>query len=173
MLLNATTRKAELVLEARRSFTRLSRFINHLMRAQLSCGPITVQQCYTLEALVAGPRSMNALAAEVALHQSTMTRIVEKLEKSGLVSRKRRLDDQRSVDVEITAEGEGLYRVLDRQCTEMLSSVIDLLPAERQTTVVQAMGDLADLLDPANEVLQGLLRECCNSSEEKEARPQS
>jgi DNA-binding MarR family transcriptional regulator len=58
------------------------------MREQLFCGPVTVQQCYTLEALRDGPKSMSALAAEVALHQSTLTRIVEKLEKQNLLSRR-------------------------------------------------------------------------------------
>jgi hypothetical protein len=40
----------QLVERSRHSFTRLARFINQLMRAQLFCGPVTVQQCYTLEA---------------------------------------------------------------------------------------------------------------------------
>jgi hypothetical protein len=39
----------QLVERSRHSFTRLARFINQLMRAQLFCGPVTVQQCYTLE----------------------------------------------------------------------------------------------------------------------------
>ena len=63
------------------SFSRLTRFITQLTREQLSCCPITVQQSYTLEALMGGPKSMKALAAEAAFHQSTMTRIVEKLER--------------------------------------------------------------------------------------------
>jgi DNA-binding MarR family transcriptional regulator len=96
----------QLVKRSRQSFTRLARFINQLMREQLGCGPVTVQQCYTLEALMDGPKSMKSLAAEVALHQSTLTRVVEKLEKQNLVQRRRLAHNQRSVEVQITEAGK-------------------------------------------------------------------
>ena len=48
----------QLVQRSRNSFTRLARFFNQLMREHLMCGPVTVQQCYTLEALVEGPKTM-------------------------------------------------------------------------------------------------------------------
>ena len=96
----------QLVQRSRQSFTRLARFFNQLMREQLTCGPVTVQQCYALEALVDGPRTMNELAAEVALHQSTLTRVVEKLEKQNLVQRRRLAHNQRSVEVRITEIGK-------------------------------------------------------------------
>ena len=83
----------------RRSLTRLARFTNKLQRTQLACGPVTVQQCHTLEALNDGSMTMNKLADEVALHQSTLTRVVEKLEEKKLVVRKRPQDNQRVVEV--------------------------------------------------------------------------
>jgi DNA-binding MarR family transcriptional regulator len=94
--------RKQLVEKSRQSFTRLARFINQLMREQLFCGPVTVQQCYTLEALTDGPKSMSTLAAEVALHQSTLTRIVDKLEKQNLLTRRRKENNQRTVEVQIT-----------------------------------------------------------------------
>ena len=53
---------------AYQAFTQLSRRMNWLMRQQLSACPITVQQCYALESLMEGPKSMNALASDVAVH---------------------------------------------------------------------------------------------------------
>jgi hypothetical protein len=99
----------QLVKRSRQSFTRLARFINQLMGEPLFCGPVTVQQCYTLEALIGGPKTMNALAAEVALHQSTMTRIVEKLERQKLVRRQRKENNKRSVEVQITETGKQTH----------------------------------------------------------------
>ena len=87
-----------LIRRARRSLSRLARFTNRLQRTQLACGPVTVQQCHTLEALTDGPLPMNRLADEVALHQSTLTRVVEKLEAKGLVVRERPAENQRVVD---------------------------------------------------------------------------
>ena len=103
-----------LVERSYRSFTRLARFFNQLMRQQLFCGPVTVQQCYTLEALMDGPKTMNALAAEVALHQSTLTRVVEKLEKQNFAIRTRKADNQRTVEVRITEDGQANLPIIEK-----------------------------------------------------------
>ena len=161
----------KLVKRSRQSFTRLARFINQLMREQLGCGPVTVQQCYTLEALMAGPRSMKSLAAEVALHQSTLTRVVEKLEKQGLVRRRRPAANQRSVEVQITDVGRQVYHFLEEAALQMISDLLDLLPEKRQTVIVDAMDELAELLNPANEAFQRLLQNCrCNMAAGRNSR---
>jgi len=153
----------QLVQRSRQSFTRLARFINQLMRKQLGCGPVTVQQCYTLEALMGGPRSMKSLAAEVALHQSTLTRVVQKLEKQNLVRRRRPEDNQRRVEVKITEAGRQIYRFLDDAGSQMISELLDHIPKNRQIAVADAMEELAELLNPNNEVFHKLLQGCrCN-----------
>jgi DNA-binding MarR family transcriptional regulator len=150
----------QLVKRSRHSFTRLARFINQLMREQLGCGPVTVQQCYTMEALMDGPRSMKSLAAEVALHQSTLTRVVEKLEKQNLVQRKRKSDNQRSVEVDLTDAGKQTYLFLDAAGSQMISDLLDLIPKDRRVSIVDAMEELANLLNPNNEAFQKLLQGC-------------
>ena len=72
-------KRSEQLRSLRKSFSRLERFFSLLMREQFSCCGATVQQWNCLEALLDGPKSMNALAAEVALHQSTVTRIVDEV----------------------------------------------------------------------------------------------
>ena len=150
----------KLVEKTYRSFTRLARFFNQLMRQQLFCGPVTVQQCYTLEALMGGPKSMNALAGEVALHQSTLTRVVEKLEKQDFVLRSRRPENQRKVEVQITETGRQTYRVLKDQSAQMISSLLDLMPEDRRAPIVESMEELANLFDPQNPAFQKLLDKC-------------
>ena len=150
----------QLVKRSRKSFTRLARFINQMMREQLGCGPVTVQQCYTLEALMDGPRSMKSLAAEVALHQSTLTRVVEKLEKQDLVRRRRPANNQRRVEVQITDAGKQIYGFLNDAGSQMISDLLDHIPNQRQEAIVEAMEELADLLNPGNEAFQKLLKGC-------------
>ena len=150
----------QLVRRSRQSFTRLARFFNQLMREQLMCGPVTVQQCYTLEALADGPLSMKALAAEVAIHQSTLTRVVEKLEKQNLVQRTRKSDNQRSVEVRLTDAGQQTYVFLDAAGSQMIADMLDLIPKERQVAIVGAMEELANLLNPSNQAFQKLLQGC-------------
>ena len=160
--------RKQLVERSRQSFTRLARFINQLMREQLFCGPVTVQQCYALEALIGGPKSMNALAAEVALHQSTLTRIVQKLEKQNLLIRRRKQNNQRTVEVQITETGKQVHAILKEQSSQMISKLLDLIPQNRQVSVVESMEELAKLLDPENEAFRNLLKVCrCGFSKEE------
>jgi DNA-binding MarR family transcriptional regulator len=138
----------QLVKRSRQSFTRLARFFNQLMRE------------HTLEALADGPLSMKELAAEVALHQSTLTRVVEKLEKQKLVQRTRKSDNQRSVEVCLTDAGRQTYVFLDAAGSQMISDLLDLIPTKRRGAVVDAMDELANLLNPSNEDFQKLLQGC-------------
>ena len=153
-----------LVSNARRSFSRLTRFMNKLMRDLMAHGPVTPQQCYALEALVDGPLSMRPLATQVGLHQSTLTRVVEKLERLGLVKRTRRVGNQRHVEVELTDEGRHTYELLDMECNRVIAGLLELIPAEKRSTMVESTEALAALLDPDNERAQELIRGCCGRS---------
>ena len=125
----------------------------------------------TLEALIDGPKSMKALAADVALHQSTLTRIVEKLEKQNLLIRRRKENNQRSVEVQITEAGKQVHTLLEAQSSQMISELLDLIPQNRRVAVVEAMEELANLLDPENEAFQKLLKGCRgNASQGKSAK---
>jgi DNA-binding MarR family transcriptional regulator len=157
--------RSEQIRSLRQSFSRLERFFSQLMREQFSCCGATVQQWYCLEALLDGPKSMSALAAEVALHQSTVTRIVEKLEKQGLASRTRKAGNQRSVEVRITESGRNMYIWMDEQCSQMASDLLDLAPSKRQASIVEAMEEFSSLLDPKNRAFQEVLKRCCKQQE--------
>jgi len=110
---------------------------------------------------------MNALAAEVALHQSTLTRIVEKLEKQNLLSRRRKQNNQRTVEVQITEAGKQVHAILEEQSSQMISKLLDLIPQNRQVSVVESMEELANLLDPGSEAFRNLLKDCrCGFSHE-------
>ncbi len=154
--------RAEQIQSLHQSFTRLEKFFNQLMRQQFACCSITVQQWYALEALMDGPKTMNELAAEVALHQSTMTRIVEKLEKQAFVTKTRRAANQRIVEVQISESGREICIAMDKQCALMTADLLDLIPRERRTYAVDALEMFTSLLDPADEAFQQVLRNCCN-----------
>jgi DNA-binding MarR family transcriptional regulator len=153
--------RTEQIRSLRQSFSRLERFFSQLMREQFSCCGATVQQWYCLEVLLDGPKTMAKLAGEVALHQSTVTRIVEKLEKQGFATRTRKTGNQRSVEVRITEAGRKMYMWMDGQCSQMTSDLLDLLPSRRQASIVEAMEEFSTLLDPNNQAFQEVLKKCC------------
>ncbi|MBW9108788.1 MarR family transcriptional regulator [Microbacterium trichothecenolyticum] len=54
------------------------------------------------------PRSLRELAAELALEPATLSPLVKRLEAQGLVTRTRRDDDERVLDVRLTEAGARL-----------------------------------------------------------------
>lgn len=56
------------------------------------------------------PRSLRELAEELALEPATLSPLVKRLEAQGLVARARRADDERVLDVTLTAAGTALRR---------------------------------------------------------------
>jgi hypothetical protein len=62
--------------------------------------------------------------------------------------------------VQITEAGKQMHALLEAQSSQMISELLDLIPHSRQNAVVEAMEELANLLDPENEAFQQLLKGC-------------
>ncbi|PVE73700.1 MarR family winged helix-turn-helix transcriptional regulator [Microbacterium testaceum] len=54
------------------------------------------------------PRSLGALAAELAMEPATLSPLVKRLEAQGRVVRARRAQDERVLDIDLTDEGRAL-----------------------------------------------------------------
>ncbi|SIR60862.1 MarR family winged helix-turn-helix transcriptional regulator [Microbacterium sp. RURRCA19A] len=54
------------------------------------------------------PRSLGALAGELAMEPATLSPLVKRLEAQGRVRRTRRVDDERVLDIELTDDGRAL-----------------------------------------------------------------
>jgi DNA-binding MarR family transcriptional regulator len=72
-------------------------------RAQL-----TLTQLSVLRALRDGPHTAGRLGAAVGLSPTSVTRLVDRLERRGLVSRRRESDDRRYVEIRLEPAGERL-----------------------------------------------------------------
>ncbi|MFE6994444.1 MarR family winged helix-turn-helix transcriptional regulator [Microbacterium sp. NPDC057659] len=60
------------------------------------------------------PRSLQDLAADLALDPATASPLIKRLEKDGLVHRARSVEDERRLDIDLTEEGRALReRALD------------------------------------------------------------
>ncbi len=95
----------------------------------------------TLEVVVAhGEIRMGDLAAALRIDPSTATRNVARLEEAGLVRRRRRAEDARTVAVAATAHGNALHARLRSRAHEALDELFARFdPGEQRT--------LADLLE--------------------------
>jgi DNA-binding MarR family transcriptional regulator len=80
-----------------------------------------------------GPQRITALAASEAVAQPTMTTLVGRLERDGLVERAGDPADARAVLVSITAEGlERLLRIREARAAAIEARLQELDPDERE-----------------------------------------
>lgn len=89
-----------------RLLTAAARLLEHAFDTAIAELGVTHAGFNALDALSAGPLTQHALAAQCAVQDQTMSRIVEGLEKGGLVQRHRDADDRRRVLVERTPQGD-------------------------------------------------------------------
>jgi len=93
-----------------------------------------------------GPQRVTALAASEAVAQPTMTTLVGRLERDGLVERGGDPADARAVLVTITAEGlSRLLRIREARAAAIEARLADLDPDEREALAASlpALGKLA------------------------------
>jgi DNA-binding MarR family transcriptional regulator len=85
---------------------------------------------------VLGSMRIGALAQRLGVHQSTITRTVERLTAAGFVHRTRNPDNGREVWVEATAHGLALVRtVTERRYQDVVATLSRLTPAERGVVI--------------------------------------
>jgi len=133
-------RQAERLYEV---FAELVRGYQFRDRESICCHGVSVSQCYTLDALDRnGPLSMGALAAQLHVEISTMTRIVDYLVKNKLATRVTGPNDRRVCQVKISAKGRSLVATIREQLIDEHEQVLRAVPAESREAVITAMANL-------------------------------
>jgi DNA-binding MarR family transcriptional regulator len=80
-----------------------------------------------------GPLSMSEIARTLQLTLSSVTAVVDKLEKKKLVRRARTAEDRRLVRVELTGAGRKFYNLVESAHLTLTGSMLKILdPAERE-----------------------------------------
>lgn len=80
-----------------------------------------------------GAQPMGELARRVAVTEKTITGIVDRLERDGLVQRERDPADRRVVHVSLSPAGAALWRRIDAEITRKLVAFLGLLePGDRR-----------------------------------------
>jgi DNA-binding MarR family transcriptional regulator len=111
-------------------------------RELICCGTVSVPQCVVLQALLQESREISDLAALTGVAVSSMTRLIDGLEKRNWVQRIRDDDDRRRVVVELTSEGRKEAKRLRDLTAETMKSVWERIPAAKRNSVVDALAHL-------------------------------
>lgn len=154
----SSTRPSAKATQLRELFRRVTR--NRSMRDPISsmCEELqlTSPQAHSLIWLgYEGPLTMGMLAHRASIHDKSITGVVDRLEKMGLVERVRSPEDRRAVSVQLTAEGRKVYEQLDHLIDLALDRLLSLLEPEDQEALFRLLERLAErvksLKDPSSE----------------------
>lgn len=98
------------------SYIKLSRAaeaVGQRINGHLQAYDLTTSQFGALEALYfLGPMQSGQLGEKILKSSGNMTLVIDNLEKRGLVTRERRVDDRRCVEVHLTAVGRALIETI-------------------------------------------------------------
>ena len=107
----AMIQAAKPIYELDEALTALAKLYQFRSLQERGYAGMTVSQSYTLRDLFFnGPRSMTALAAMLRVRLSTMTGVIDQLERKGYVERIDHPEDRRSLQVRLTSEGRKFYQ---------------------------------------------------------------
>jgi DNA-binding MarR family transcriptional regulator len=119
---------------------------------------ITVPQLLTLqEAARIGKASPSVLGREIHVSRSTMTGILGRLEKRGLISRAHDTDDRRRMIVKVTDMGSAVLARTPSLLQERFHQELSALEKWEHTTLLAALQRIASMMDveelPASPIL--------------------
>lgn len=120
--------------------------LTHLLPGGRLAGGLSLVQLQALAALSGGDLRMRELARRLGLAESTVTRLVDRLERAGLAERRSERPDRRSVLVGLTSTGHLALRAVRDRLGRLLDELLGTLaPGERR----ELLRLLAKLADPA------------------------
>jgi len=133
------------------SFLAASRaLVGVAARSLADAGDITLAQFRALVVLAGGGGlRASELAAALGVHQSTATRLCDRLVRKGLVGRSAEEADRRAVTVEVTPAGCRLVaRVTRRRARDIAAVTARMSPAERDGAVAALAAFAASAGEP-------------------------
>jgi DNA-binding MarR family transcriptional regulator len=90
--------------------------------------------------------SQNGLAARLRLEKSSVSRIVTALEKRGWVTRNRKAQDTRVVQVQLTHDGRNAAATLAASRQEKFARIFAAIPAAERDAVLAALDTLLKVI---------------------------
>lgn len=113
------------------------------IRQMLTDAGVTEQQWRVLRVLSEeGPLDPTTIAARAVLLLPSLTRILQKLEEKGMVTRMRDENDRRRQVITATAAGEALIVANLPQSQAFMRQMRDALGAEKHATLLALLNDL-------------------------------
>lgn len=130
----------------RRQLREIERAVARHLKDQTPCCGITPAQCHVLLELeeMANP-GIAKLAGRLQLDASTLSRTIDGLVKSGLVSRTENPQNRRSSWVSLTEDGIQTCHQINLVCDEFYSRLFEKIPKSQHSRLLKAIGLFAQV----------------------------
>jgi DNA-binding MarR family transcriptional regulator len=131
-----------------RSLRRILRGIALYNKHLASLYDVTGPQLVCLRYLsLLGPTTPSRLAAATSLSKATITGIVDRLERRGLVSRDRSVTDKRKVNLQLTEKGKELVFTAPLPLQERFAHNLAVLPKSRQGEIDRTLHRIVQMME--------------------------
>ncbi|TDW65643.1 MarR family winged helix-turn-helix transcriptional regulator [Kribbella pratensis] len=100
---------------------------------------LTPQQAHLLCVLISGPLGMTELSRILSIERSSLTSMVDRLERRDLVARVASPTDRRACRIELTAAGKDLAHQCHDAVVDRIRDLTSELPAATRQTLTKAL----------------------------------
>ncbi|MFC4161206.1 MarR family winged helix-turn-helix transcriptional regulator [Chitinimonas lacunae] len=143
--------RRHLALEALKRFRVLFKSASNPYESAEQCAGLTGAQLWALaEVAQADNLTVNGLAEAMAVHQSTASNLIDKLDHKGLVLRLRDPYDRRVVRLRPTPSGQAVLASAPGPAAGILPDALLRLAPEKLEQLNELLNELAHLLHPAS-----------------------
>jgi DNA-binding MarR family transcriptional regulator len=84
----------------------------------------------------------NDISERMISHDPDMTRLLDRMEKRGMITRQRQTDDRRVVKTRITSDGLGILKHLDQPVRDLHKRQFRRLPAPRLKVLAELLEEI-------------------------------
>lgn len=143
----------------------LVRNLGMLEKGEASCCGVTVTQCHAIvEIGRAGEISLNNLAELLVLDKSTMSRTINNLVESELVSRELHPEDRRFVTIRLSDEGKRVFESIENSMNRYYEGVFLSIPGEKRSQVIESLKLVSEAAKEKNCCDAAKGKNCCETA---------
>lgn len=138
-------------LEIARLFTEVSKILKHGMRKCFDNVGITLPQGLVIGTLTkCGEMKITELSQKINLSNSTISGIIDRLEKQQLVVRTRSVKDRRIVYVKVTPKAEEFFQGIHEKTEEHFAGLLSLGTPKELEEISRGLSTLKMILNDRN-----------------------
>ena len=141
----------------------LEREIGFQTDVESMCCGVTLGQCHVMmELSLRKEASIKELSESLGIDKSALSRTVDKMVDSGLLTRTEGKTDRRYVSLSLTDKGQQGADTINRICNEYYGKLFERIPSEKHRSVIESLTLLADAMKSMRTEKGASLSSCCN-----------